>query len=170
MSFRPTISIYAEGKIADIRFYPNWEIRHLIMEATALGVIFAECHTVEEYKKKVFGTQKVYYSVEPENFENTQENLKMLESWSEFPLFVDLTSGYLYHNDCALSAEEQADLPAYEGSIRQLTEDEDGPLPAPFREKMDSTFRKTILGYYRDMPVLLERLSEQTAARLRDML
>ena len=80
MSYRPTISVYINGHIADIGYYRNWDDKDLFYEAFAIAALFYKCKSIPEYNAKKFGRQKVYYSVEPEIFENTEGNLKFFES------------------------------------------------------------------------------------------
>ena len=102
MSFRPTISIYFNGKIADIGYYRNWEEMDLLGEAMAIAVAARGCRTLEEYRDKVFGRQTVYYSISPESWENTPRNLKRLEECSEMPIVVDMTARAIYVSSGAL--------------------------------------------------------------------
>lgn len=96
MSFRPTIAVYFNGKIADIGYYRNWDEMDLMAEAMGLAAAARECGTVEEYRDKVFGRQTVYYSISPEQWENTPKNLKRLEECSEMPIVVDMTAKAIY--------------------------------------------------------------------------
>ena len=96
MSFRPTISVYFNGKMADIGYYRNWEELELITEAIGIAVAARGLKTVEEYRDKVFGCQTVYYTISPEQWENTPKNLKRLEECSEMPMVVDMTAKAIY--------------------------------------------------------------------------
>ncbi|MBR5740833.1 MAG: hypothetical protein IKX81_05985 [Firmicutes bacterium] len=96
MSFRPTISVYFNGEMADIGYYRNWREESLILEAVAIAIKCRDMKTAEEYRDRVFGTQTVYYRIDPERWENTPENLKRLESCSEMPLLVDMTARCIY--------------------------------------------------------------------------
>lgn len=111
MSFRPTIAVYVEGQIADLGFYRNWEYVPLLARAAEIALQYADCRTAEAYRERRFGRQKVYYLLKPEAFENTQENLKFLESCTEFPLVVDLTARCIYVADHALTDPELRRLP-----------------------------------------------------------
>ncbi len=106
MSYRPTISIYVGGEIADIGYYRNWSDEDLFYEAAAYAALFHKCRTKEEYRQQMFRRQKVSYVIQPERFENTQENLHFLEAHSEFPILVDLTLQNIYVSYGALNAEE----------------------------------------------------------------
>jgi len=48
MAFRPTISVYAGGHIADIGYYRNWEEKALLYEAVAILSLHGDCRTPEE--------------------------------------------------------------------------------------------------------------------------
>ena len=112
MSDRYTISVYVGGRIADIGYYPNWDPRSLFFEALATAMLFYDCESREEYLEKRFGTRNVVYSVEPETLPNTEENLKLLESCSEWPYLVDLTAKQIYMSCDALPPDELAKLPS----------------------------------------------------------
>ena len=96
MSYRPTISVYINGKIVDNGYYRNWRDKDLFYEAVTIAAFFGDCKTREEYYDKMYGTQKVIHVFEPEVFESTEENLKWFEEVSEFPVIVDLTEKYIY--------------------------------------------------------------------------
>ncbi len=96
MSFRPTIAVVIDKKIAHIGYYRNWETEDLFIEALGLAVLYRDCKSMEEFRERFFGRQTVYYSVAPEYFENTQENLRWLEECSEMPINVDLTRQVIY--------------------------------------------------------------------------
>lgn len=112
MSYRPTISIYINGHIADIGYYRNWDDTDLFFEAVAIAALFYDCKSVSEYNDKKFGRQKVYYTVSPETFENTEENLDFFESCSEWPILVDLTVKNLYISEGAKKPDELLTIPS----------------------------------------------------------
>lgn len=112
MSDRYTISVYVDGRIADIGYYRNWDARSLFFEAVALGLLFGDCVSREEYLVKRYGTESVAYSVEPEVYENTEANLKWLEECSEWPYIVDLTLKQIYPGRRAKTAKELDKLPS----------------------------------------------------------
>lgn len=117
MAFRPTIAVYIQGRIADIGYYRNWDVKALLYEAVAIAALYEDCRTVEEYREKCFGCQTVYYKVEPEAFENTEENLKWLEDCSEMPIVVDLTARCIYQSYGALTGEELEKIPRYDEDV-----------------------------------------------------
>lgn len=96
MAFRPTIAVVIDRKIAYIGYYRNWATEDLFIEALGFAVLFRDVRTIEEFRERFFGTQKIYYRVDPEAFENTQENLCFLEECSEMPISVDLTRRAIY--------------------------------------------------------------------------
>ena len=112
MSYRPTISVYIDGHIADIGYYKNWDDIDLFFEAVAIAALFRDCKTISEYNEKKFGKQKIYYSVEPETFENTEDNLKFFESCSEWPILVDLTAQCIYISEGAKEKDELYAIPS----------------------------------------------------------
>lgn len=112
MSYRPTISVYNNGHIADIGYYRNWDDKDLFYEAFAIAALFYKCKSIPEYNAKKFGRQKVYYSVEPEIFENTEENLKFFESHSERPILVDLTAKCIYISEGTKEKSELLAIPS----------------------------------------------------------
>lgn len=112
MSFRPTITVYANGKIADIGYYRNWDETSLFYEAIAIAAVFNNCESVEEYRRKKFKAQTIKFLLDPEEIENTQENLKMLEECSEYPILIDLTARYIYKNVGCLLLEELDEIPS----------------------------------------------------------
>lgn len=96
MSYRPTISVYINGKIVDIGYYRNWHDKDLFYQAITIAAFYCDCTSKEEYNERMFGTKEIIHVLEPETFESTEENLKWFESLSEFPLMVDLTEKYIY--------------------------------------------------------------------------
>ena len=80
MAYRPTISVYIDGQIADLGSYRNWQDEDLFYEALAMAAVFHDCKTIRAYRDRRYGTQKMYYLLDPERIENTQENLKELEA------------------------------------------------------------------------------------------
>lgn len=103
MSYRPTISVYMNGHIADIGYYGNWNDADLFFEALATAALFHECKSIAEYNEKKFGRQKVYYA---------EENLEFLESCSEWPILVDLTAQCIYVSEGAKEKSELLALPS----------------------------------------------------------
>jgi hypothetical protein len=112
MSFRPTIAVFVEGRTADFGYYRNWDEESLFFEALTIALLYSDCGSIEEYRERKFGAQKVFYCLSPEEFENTDENLAFLLSCSEFPIAVDLTAGCIYVSETPLSAEELKALPS----------------------------------------------------------
>ena len=96
MSYRPTISVYINGKIVDNGYYRNWNDKDLFYEAITIAAFFGDCKSRHEYYERMYGTQKVYHVFEPEAFEATEENLKWFEELSEFPVIVDFTNKCIY--------------------------------------------------------------------------
>ena len=159
MSFRPTIAVYAGGKIADIGYYRDWSGTGLLLEAAALGALFRGCPTAEDFRQAVYGGQQVFYRIDPETVENTEENMKMLEGWSEFPVVVDLTAGYIYRSYGCLSLAELAQLPVYGGRVSDLSGDDHLRLLAEYRIPIGG---EEVLALLRGSPELRERLSART--------
>lgn len=174
MAFRPTIATYIEGKIGDIGYYRNWmDIEHLLFEAVAIAVIYGSCTTLEEYREKRFHRQTVYYRIDPEVWENTQENLQKLEHCSEFPIVVDLTSSCIYTSYGSLSPEALTTIP----DVRAMYDDgeiDDNTdfyrMLEEYRIVIDDTNRESIRQVFRDTPSLCGLLSEETAGELRALL
>ncbi len=168
MAFRPTIAVVAEGGIADIGYYRNWDMEDLFIEAIALAVIYRGIKTVEEFRQKVFGTQKISYIVEPERIENTQENLEWLLDCSEFPLTVDLQKEGIY---CGIqvSDEEYESIPDFD-VLDGLSRGEDHYWN--LLENYKIPFEKLDLDYLRDMYLkdgeLRSRLSTETKRLLEE--
>lgn len=110
MSFRPTVSVYAEGRIADLKLYKNPRAETLLFAALAIGREYAGCGR-REYLLRRYGAERFDIFLCPERIPNTEEGLKSLEAASEFPLLVDLTSRSIYCSDRALSERELRALP-----------------------------------------------------------
>ena len=98
MSYRPTISVYINNHIVDCGYYRNWTDRDLFYEAICLATLFNDCETKEQYMERMYGVQTVYFKLDPEEFENNEENLKWFEEASEFPIIVDITNRNIYSN------------------------------------------------------------------------
>lgn len=116
MSYRPSICIYVGGEIADYGYYRNWDDEDLFYEAVAYAVLFHDCKSREEYLERAYHTQKVAYVIEPEEFENTQENLHFFEENSEFPIIVDLTLKNIYVNYGGIRPEELSVIHTFDES------------------------------------------------------
>lgn len=113
MSYRPTISVYIDGKIVDNGYYRNWKDKDLFYEAVAIAAFYGDCKSREEYYDKMYGTQRVIHVIAPETFEATEENLKWFEELSEFPVIVDLTEKCIYASySGALSGKELQERPS----------------------------------------------------------
>ena len=112
MSFRPTIAVFARGRIADWKYCRNWDERDLFFEALYIALTYRDCRTIEEYRQKRYGCQKFCYVLSPVVFENTQKKLKELLSHSEFPVAVDLTAGCIYVSEWPLFGEQLKRLPS----------------------------------------------------------
>lgn len=106
MSYRPTISVYIRGEIADIGYYRNWSDRALFMEAAAIMAVFGHCQTVPEYRRR-----KAALSGAEALPSDDKEVLLSLERWSEFPVLVDLTRKNIYVSCGALSPRELSRIP-----------------------------------------------------------
>lgn len=87
MSDRYSISVYLNGTIQDLYLYRNWDEGCLLFEAVALGAFFAGCKTPEDYRRRA-GL--------PDQPDLTCRELAELESWSEFPIVLDLTDRVIY--------------------------------------------------------------------------
>lgn len=117
MSFRPTISVYINGRIVDIGYYRNWDEKSLLYEAVAIAALYEDCRSAEEYLQRKFGRQRISYVIEPETFENTEENLKWFEDCSEWPILVDLTARCIYMGTEAKSEEELRRIPDFDEDV-----------------------------------------------------
>ena len=174
MAFRPTIATYIGGKIGDIGYYRNWtDIEQLLFEAVAIAVIYGGCTTLEDFREKRFHRQKVWYSIAPELWENTQENLHELERCSEFPIVVDLTASCIYtgcgpSSPAALAAMPDARTMYDDGEIDDNTDFY--RMLENCRIVIDDTNRAAIRQAFADAPSLCGLLSGETAARMREFL
>ena len=171
MSFRPTISVIFGNQIADIGYYRNWDCEDLFIEALGIAVVYRDCKSLEEFRERAFGTQKISYIVEPEVFENNQENMRWLESCSEMPISVDITRGAIYEGYCGTSDRTLAK----KSDIKDLI----------WPRKRDGYFYEKILSKYKicfdkvDMDAVTElfmnddemmsHLSQKTAGQMRKM-
>ena len=168
MAFRPTIAVMAEGGIADIGYYRNWDMEDLFIEAVALAVIHRGTKTVEEFRQEVFGKQNISYIISPELVENTQENLEWLLDCSEFPLTVDLQNEGIYCGYQA-SQEEFARIPDFD-VLDGYSRGEDFYWNLLSNYKIP--FKKLDFDYLRDLFLkdggLRSRLSIDTKKRLED--
>ena len=118
MSFRPTVSVYVGGRIADIRFYRNASAKTLLFAALKLALEYRGVKSREEFLLRRFGAVSFDILLFPERIPNTEERLKELEACSELNLIVDLTSANIYCGERALSPEELCALPDITGERR----------------------------------------------------
>ena len=168
MAFRPTIAVLAEGGIADIGYYRNWDVEDLFIEAVALAVIHRGTKTVEEFRQKVFGRQDIGYIIEPEIVENTQENLEWLMDCSEFPINVDLEKEGIY---CGISVSDETYGLIPDADVLQgYSRDED--FYWDLLQNYKIPFKSLDFDYLRDLFLkdggLRSRLSVETKKRLEE--
>ena len=113
MSYRPTISVYINHHVADVGYYRNWDDKSLFYEAMTIAMLYGDCKSIEEYKDRKYGRQKVYISIEPKIWEDTEENLLELAQCPEFPIMVDVTAQCIYSSDKgALNWREIGQIPS----------------------------------------------------------
>ena len=86
MSYRPTVSIYLNGEIAEIYLFRDAEPDHLRDFAFALAVFLDGCESKEQVR------EMLKMPPAEESF------LKELEAGSEDPFLIDLTSRCIYCN------------------------------------------------------------------------
>ncbi len=171
MSFRPTISVVIDGKIADIGYYRNWYVKDLFVEALALAVLYSDCRTLEEVRYRAFGVQKIGYVVEPEIFENTQENLRWLEDCSEMPITVDLTrraiyEGYSDSKDTYIDGKPDVrDMPQLSNADEELYY----RALTKYRINFDRIDLDAVRDLFMRDDDLIRYTSEKTAKKLREM-
>lgn len=172
MSFRPTIAVVINGKIADIGYYRNWPMEGLFIEALGLAVMYRDCRTIEEFREKAFGTQKVGYIVEPEVFENTQENLRFLEDCSEMTITVDLTRKAIYEGYSYSSDEYVRRKPEMKDMNIPVSRDEDFYWKVLSRCKIsfDKIGMEKVAELFLNDEGLRKNLSLETAKKMRKMI
>ena len=93
MSYRPTVSIYLKGELAEIYLLMNTEPDRLREFTLALALFLDGCQTVEEVRGKL--------KMPPSD----DEFLRELENGSEDPFVVDLTARCIYVNYNCLTAD-----------------------------------------------------------------
>lgn len=184
MSYRPTISVYIRGEIADIGYYRNWSDRALFMEAAAIMAVFGHCQTVSEYRRK-----KAALSGAEALPSDDKEVLLSLERWSEFPVLVDLTGKAVYVNCGVLSPRELSRIPTvgqndlcrlYRGSMASRQRDpfrsgyvcqttDFHSLLRDFRIPFDGIPLDTLRDVFATDPKLLSYLSDDTRGSLKKL-
>ena len=112
MSFRPTISVYVGGEIADIWYCRNWYETSLLFQAVSIAERYDGCATVRDYFVRAYGAAEADRRLEPAERAEDVESMKWLEECSELPLLVDLTAGCIYCSCGALSDGELAAVPS----------------------------------------------------------
>lgn len=170
MAFRPTIAVVINNEIADIGYYRNWMTEDLFIEAMGLAVIYRDCRTVEAFREKVFGTQKVSYIVEPEVFENTQENLRWLEDCSEMPITVDLSRGAIYEGRSGVEDELISAKPDIDEMLIPASPDEEfyWDLLSKHRISFDKIHMDNVMEIFMEDEELRSHLSVKTAKHMRE--
>ncbi len=106
MSFRPAISIYVQNEIADIRFYPEWELHDLMIEAMTLGALLslqhpetaAECRAAIDRLRKLIPLSEIRER-KTLSEEKIRKELQDLEAVSDCTVKVDMTEGCAYRTD-----------------------------------------------------------------------
>ena len=171
MSFRPTVSVYIGGSIADITYFRNALPETLLFESVALVLLYGGCSR-SEYLLQRHGAARFDFLVSPERIPNSEEGLKFLESCSELPVVADLTAMAVYCSERALSEEELASLPSLSESaaFRTLSSPywEDAFFSLLPRGKIDlsQVDRRRALSLFRDCPEAMRFLSANTRIAL----
>ena len=168
MSFRPTVSVVIGGKIADIGYYRNWYSRDLFIEALALAVLYSDCRTIEEVRDRAFGTQKIGYIVEPEIFENTQDDLRWLEDCSEMPITVDLTRRAIYegYSDISDMSVEHKPEAVDISQITNADEDTYYRILSRYKISFDRIDMDALKEIFMNDNELVRHMSERTAKKI----
>ena len=165
MSFRPTVSVYIDGSIADITYFRNALPETLLFESVALVLLYGGCSR-SEYLLQRHGAERFDFLVSPERIPNSEEGLKFLESCSELPVVADLTAMAVYCSEGALSEEGLASLPSLSESaaFRALSSPywEDAFFSLLPRGKIDlsKVDRRRALSLVRDCPEAMRFLSD----------
>ena len=169
MAFRPTIAIVANGEIADIGYYRNWDSKDLFIEALGLAVIYGDCRTVEEVRERAFGTQNIGYIIEPEVIDNTQDNLRWLEDCSEMPISVDLSRRAIYEGYSGCSDEFVSGKPEiyYIWLPRTVKEDFYWDILSKHKMSLDRIDMDTVEELFKNDAELRGHLSKKTAEMMR---
>ena len=95
----------------------------MFFEALALAALFSECKSVREFTFKKYGKEKVYFLLNPVLFENTEKNMKFLESCSECPILIDLTAKCIYRSVGAKTGKRLRRIPSIKNiSVRNIDE------------------------------------------------
>ncbi len=162
MSYRPTIAVFIEGRIADIGYYRNWDDNDLFFEALYTAMRYMYCASRDEYMIAKYGVRDVVLVLEPEIFEMNDENLAFLAGCSEFPIAVDLTNKCIYKSERPLCAEELERIPSVfehygEGGARISANDDLGALISRYRIPFAGLDRDEILALLNERDVELKR-------------
>lgn len=115
MSFRPTIAVYYQGRIADIRCFRNADGLSLLSKAASLARLYGDCRDKTSYMRRRYGRETVFLRLDPVLLGHTSENLRFLESCSEFPVIVDCTARCIYVSFRALDEDEIRSRPVLGG-------------------------------------------------------
>ena len=103
MSFRPTIALYIQNEIADIRVYPEWPIKSLMIEAVALGALMglqnprtvADCRRALDRMRDPIPLSELRDRKMVSEAEILAE-MQEIEAMSDDPVRVDLSAGCIY--------------------------------------------------------------------------
>lgn len=156
MSFRPTIAVYIQGEIADIRICPEWTFRRLLIEAVTVGALFSGVSSFREYRGRMLISK-----------EELLDDLYDIEAMSDCPIIIDLSKGCIFRSDTGPFYSDDPEmllLSLTEGSSEQGEEIYARILSEcriPFREHS-----REILQVIAAHEELRSLLSEETAEKL----
>ena len=102
MSYRPTVSIYFNGKIMDCIYCRNYSEKSLVLTTMFYAAYLSSCRTEGEVKRRLFGPRKNW----PGHYYD--EASRDIESWSECPMQVDLTNRCIFYGIGPHTAEDLA--------------------------------------------------------------
>lgn len=106
MSFRPTIALYIQNEIADIRVYPEWPIKSLMIEAVTLGALMglqsphtvADCRRVLDRMRDTIPLSELQQRKMLSEAE-LRDEMQEIEAMSDYPVRVDLSAGCIYRTN-----------------------------------------------------------------------
>lgn len=168
MSFRPTIAIYAQNEIADIRFYPEWQLRDLVIEAVTLGALLtlqhpetaAECRTAIDRMRKLIPLSELR---ERKTLSETelQKELQDMEAMSDCSVIVDMTAGCVCRTDISSADRIYSDEDIHITGSPDLFSLSAAAVRIPFKEHAREILQAVTLHHE-----LRSALSAQTADML----
>ena len=143
MSYRPTVTVYYDGRCIACTYCRNYLEKGLVKVAVFYAAYLDTCRSEKEVRHRLFGRPDAWPDA------GYDEASRDLESWSDKPVLVDLTARCIYVSAGALSSREVSRLREIDLTRASKLFDDDDPL---LREGTRISFETMDLNAVRRLP------------------